>query len=114
MQWLGWPLEYQAAGPAIALFLSVALTSIIKSNYLAHLLKARVAGWRWPMAWAVLAAGLVGGAFTLLPHRFEWAELLIGEPAIAGVYLFVLYRFAFGPEDRALFRRMPGAEAVAA
>ncbi|MCY1169904.1 hypothetical protein D9M73_99560 [compost metagenome] len=112
MQALGWPLAYQAAGPAVALFLSVSLTSIIKSNYLARLLRARVAGWRWPMAWAVAAAGLVGAAFTSLPHRFEWAELLIGEPAIAGVYIFVLYRWAFGAEDRALFRRMPGGEAV--
>ncbi len=112
MQAVGWPVAYQAAGPAAALFVSVALTSIVKSTYLARLLKAGVAGWRWPMLWAVLAAGAVGAAFTALPHRFEWAELLIGEPAIAGVYLLVLYRWAFGPEDRALFRRVPQGEGV--
>lgn len=114
MQWIGWPVAYQAAGPAVALFVSVLVTSIIKSTYLSRLLKARVAGWRWAMLWAVLAAVAVGTAFTALPHRLEWAELLIGEPAIAGVYLLVLYRWAFGPEDRALFRRMPGGKAVPA
>ncbi len=108
MQWLGWPVAFQAAGPAVALFASVGITSVIKSTYLSRLLKARVAGWRLPMLWAILAAAAVGGAFTALPHRFEWAELLIGEPAIAGTYLFVLYRWAAGPEDRALFRRQPG------
>ena len=112
MQWVGWPLAYQAAGPAAALLVSVTLTSVIKSNYLARLLRAGVAGWRWPMLWAVLAAGTVGAAFTALPPRYEWAELLIGEPAIAGVYLFVLFRWAFGPEDRALFRRGPGGEHI--
>ena len=33
-----------------------------------------------------LPAILVGGAFTLLPKRLEWAELLIGVPAIAASY----------------------------
>lgn len=108
MQWVGWPVAYQAAGPAVALFVSVGITSIIKSTYLSRLLGAGVAGWRWPMLWAVLAAGTVGVAFTWLPHRLEWAELAIGEPAIAGVYLFVLYRWAARPEDRALFRRKAG------
>lgn len=112
MQALGWPVAYQAAGPAAALFVSVALTSVIKSNYLARLLKARVAGWRLPMLWAIIAASAVGAAFTALPPRFEWVELAIGEPAIAAVYLFVLYRWAFKPEDRALFRRIPGGEAI--
>lgn len=112
MQALGWPVAYQAAGPAAALFMSVTLTSVIKSNYLARLLKARVAGWRLPMLWAILAAGTVGAAFTALPPRFEWVELAIGEPAIALVYIFVLYRWAFKPEDRALFRKMPGGDAL--
>lgn len=107
MRGIGWPVNYQAAGPAIALFTSVGLTSIIKSSFLSHLLKARVAGWRWPMLWGALAAILVGGAFTMLPKRFEWAEVVIGIPAIAGTYLFVLFRWALTPADRALFKSMP-------
>jgi hypothetical protein len=52
----------------------------------------------------------VGWLFTLLPHRLEWAELLFGEPAILVTFLFVLWRYAFGPADRALFSKMPRAE----
>ena len=112
MQAMGWPLAYQAAGPAVALFVSVTLTSIIKSNYLARLLQAPVAGWRWAMLWAVLATAATGAAITALPPRLEWAELAIGEPVMAAIYLWVLYRWAFGPEDRALFRRNPGGAGV--
>lgn len=107
MRGVAWPVNYQAAGVAVALFCSVGLTSMVKSTYLSRLLGAGVAGWRWPMLWAVLAAGAVGIAFTALPKRYEWVELVIGEPAIAGVYLFVLFRWAFGPEDRALLRSAP-------
>jgi len=110
MRRLGWPPNYQAAGPAIALMLSLALTSILKSRLLAHLLKAPVSGWRWPLIWAALTAIAVGTLFTSLPHRLEWAELVFGLPAIAISYALVLWRWAFGPEDRALFRRMPAAE----
>ena len=66
--------------------------------------------WRWPLAAAAGAAIVVGTCFTVLPHRFEWAELIVGEPAIAAVYLFVLWKLATGPEDRALFGRAPADE----
>ena len=103
MRRLGWPLAWQAAGPAVALMTSVALTSVIKARVLGSLLAASVSPLRRPLVAAVAAAIVVGGAFTLLPDRLDWAELLIGEPAIAATYLFVLWRFAFGPADRALF-----------
>lgn len=113
MRWLGWPPNYQAAGPAVALMLSVGLTSLAKARLLGRLLAARVSPLRWPLLWAVLAAIVVGSAFTALPHRLEWAELLFGEPAILATYLFVLWRWAFGPADRALFGSMPKAEEAA-
>jgi hypothetical protein len=53
---------------------------------------------------------VVGAIFTLLPKRLEWAELLFGEPAIAATYLLILWRWAFGPADRALFGKAPTAE----
>ena len=56
--------------------------------------------------WAIV----VGAAFTALPPAQEWAELLLGIPAIAATYLFVLWRYAFTPADRALFGGVPGAE----
>jgi len=107
MRAAGWPPAFQAAGPAVALMVSLAITSIIKTRLLSHILGARVSGWRWPLIWASLVAIIVGTIFTSLPQRYEWTELVFGVPAIAASYLFVLWRWAFGPEDRALFRRMP-------
>lgn len=105
----GWPDNYQAAGPAIALMLSLTMTSFLKAGLLSRLLRAPVSGWRWQWAMAAGAASLVGIAVALVPHRFEWAQLVIGLPAIAGSYLFVLWRVAFKAEDRALFRRTQNA-----
>ena len=110
MREAGWPTTWQAAGPAVALMVSVGLTSIIKATLLGRILGAPVSPWRWPLLWAVLAAILVGGLFTALPHRLEWIELLVGEPAIAATYLFVLWKWAFGPADRALFGKMPTSD----
>jgi O-antigen/teichoic acid export membrane protein len=110
MRALGWPTAYQAAGPAVALMISLALTSVVKARLLRRILDAPVSPLRWPLLWAALAAGAVGACFTALPHRLEWAEIVIGVPAIAGVYLFVLWRWAFGPADRALFGRMPRSD----
>jgi O-antigen/teichoic acid export membrane protein len=107
MRAIGWPTNYQAAGPAVALLLSVSLSSLVKATLLSRLLKARVSPLRWQLLWAVLITIVVGSAFTALPHRFEWVELVFGLPAIFGVYWFVLWRWAFGPEDRALFSKFP-------
>lgn len=110
MRRLGWPSTWQAAGPAVALMLSVALTSFIKAGLLGRLLGARISPVRWPLLGAAAAAVMVGGAFTALPPRLEWVELAIGEPAIAVTYLFILWRWAFGAADRALFDSAPDLE----
>ena len=105
-----WPTNFQAAGPAVALMVSVAFSSALKAWLLRGIVHAPVTGFRWPLVWAALAAIAVGTMFTSLPHRFEWAELVFGISAIAGAYLFVIWRWAFGPEDRTLFKKLPGAE----
>ena len=105
MRSLGWPLAWQAAGPAVALLVSLLMTSVIKASLLSHLLQARVSGLRWPLLWATLAAILVGSIFTSLPKSYEWAELVLGIPAIIATYGFVLWKWAFRDEDRALFRK---------
>lgn len=112
MRWAHWPTNYQAAGPAVALMISVAITSVIKAIFLRHILKARVSGFRWPLVWAALSAIAAGTVFTALPHRFEWAELALGIPAIVAAYGFVIWRWAFGPEDRKLFRKLPATKAA--
>ncbi|MCM8730417.1 lipopolysaccharide biosynthesis protein [Hephaestia sp. GCM10023244] len=102
-----WPINYQAAGPAVALMISVTITSLIKALVLKGVLKAPVSGYRWPLVWATLAAIVVGTIFTSLPKRLEWAELIVGIPAIAATFLFIIWRWAFGPEDRTLFSKAP-------
>ena len=65
--------------------------------------------WRWSFLAAIGAGAVVGTRFTLLPKRFEWIELVVGEPALVGAFLIVVWRYAFKPEDRTLFQKLPGA-----
>jgi hypothetical protein len=112
MRAAGWPTAWQAAGPAVALMVSLAVTSVIKVRFLERLLGASVSPWRWTLLWAALAAIAVGTVFTALPQRYEWAELVIGVPLIAAAYLGVLWHWGFGEADRAVFRRKPRVAAV--
>ena len=98
---LGYPELYQAAGPAIALALSLGISSLIKSRLAAHVLGARVSVWRWALPIAGAVAVLVGQIIIRLP---EWAELAIGIPAILAAYGWVIWRYGFGEDDRVLFR----------
>ncbi|MDQ3074858.1 MAG: lipopolysaccharide biosynthesis protein [Pseudomonadota bacterium] len=101
MRRLGWPLMWQATGPAIALMIALAFAAVVKARLLAKLLGARVSGWRWPLIWAALAAMIVGQGVIRLP---EWAELIVGIPAIVAAFGAVLWTRGFGPEDRVLFK----------
>jgi hypothetical protein len=57
----------------------------------------------------VVAAALLGMAIVSVPARFEWVELVIGIPAILGLYSWIIWRWGFGPEDRVLFKKAPRA-----
>ncbi len=99
------PELYQAVAPAAALALSLGFASLVKSNLAEHLLGAPVSVWRWPLVWAS-AAGVAAGLVAIrLP---EWAELTIGIPAILSAYGVVIWKWGFGDEDRALFRKANG------
>lgn len=102
---LGYPELYQAAGPAIALALSLAISSLIKSRLAARVLGAPVSVWRWALPIAGSVAILVGQIMIRLP---EWAELALGIPAILLAYGAVIWRYGFGEEDRRLFRKATG------
>ena len=102
---LGYPELYQAAGPAIALALSLGISSLIKSRLAAHVLGARVSVWRWALPIAGAVAVLVGQIIIRLP---EWAELAVGIPAILIAYGWVIWRYGFGEDDRVLFRKATG------
>ncbi|MFZ5748658.1 MAG: lipopolysaccharide biosynthesis protein [Pseudomonadota bacterium] len=107
MRRMGMPLLWQAAGPALALAFALTIGSVVKSMVLRRMLGGSVVRLRPAFFVAILTGCLVGAAFMSLPPQYEWAELSLGMPAILVSYLFVIVKFAFGPEDRALFRKMP-------
>ena len=98
----GFPLAFQATGPAIALCAALAFASIAKSWLLKRQLRAPVSGWRWSVAWAA-GAGIVVG----VPVRLflsETLQLIVGIPAILAAFGALIWTKGFGPEDRELFR----------
>lgn len=99
---LGYGEGFQAAGAAGALFVALAVSSLVKALVLKTLLKAPVSNWRWALVYAAAPAVVVGFAFTYLP---EWVELAIGGPAILAVYLFVIWKRGFDDADKVLFRK---------
>jgi hypothetical protein len=104
---LGMPTNFQAAGPAIALCLALAMASVLKSRLLSQLLGAPVSGWRWALVWAAAVATVVGYSSTLVP---EWGELLFGIPLILLSFGIMIWRRGFTAEDRILFRGKPKLE----
>lgn len=107
---LDWPHEWQMAMPAAALMLSLGLSSILKARLLSRILQAPVQSWRWPLIWAALAALVIGHLILLLPRWLEFIELGIGIPAILLTFGWVLWRWGFTAEDRALFKMKKGEE----
>jgi len=98
---LGWTEMWQATAPAVALMLALGFAAITKARLLSRLLGAPVSGWRWPLVWAAVVAGVVGQVATMLP---EWLELIAGIPAILAAFGFMIWTRGFGPQDRELFR----------
>ena len=98
-----------AAAPALALSIALGAGALVKARLLSHLLGAKVNAWRWPLLSACGVASVVGAGFVALPREYEWVELVFGVATILGVYGFVIWRWGFGSEDRALFRRQKPA-----
>ncbi|WP_093082549.1 lipopolysaccharide biosynthesis protein [Sphingobium sp. AP50] len=98
-----------AAAPALALCLALGLGAFVKARLLSRLLDAPINAWRWPLLSAAGVACIVGAGFVALPQRFEWVELAVGVWAILGAYGLVIWRWGFGSEDRALFRKQKPA-----
>jgi len=101
MRRLGWPPQWQATSPAIALALALVFAAVTKAWLASSLLGAPVSGWRWPLIWAAAAAVVVGEIAIRLP---EWAELAFGIPAILATFGAIIWLRGFGHEDRELFR----------
>ena len=106
---LGYGPGWQVAAAAGALMLSLASASLIKSALLAAILAERINNWRWALVWAVLPAAAVGlAAKQFLP---EWASMIVGIPAMVGIYAWLIWHKGFGPEDRVLFRKQVEGDA---
>lgn len=99
---LGMDEGFKAAGAALALFIALGVSSLVKALLLKSLLKAPVNNWRLALVYAAAPAVLVGFLVTMLP---EWAELLFGIPLILAAYSWVIWHRGFGEEDRVLFRK---------
>lgn len=100
-----WELDegFQAAGAALAMFIALSASSLIKALVLKKLLKAGVSNWRWALIHAAAPTVLVGFLFTEFTP--EWVELVIGAPAILAIYMVVIWKRGFDESDKVLFRK---------
>ncbi len=93
----------RASSAAGALLVTLCLSSLVKSQLLALLLRQTIFNLRWSLLLATVPALMVGWLVTgFLP---EWAQVALGIPAILGTYCWVIWNWGFGPDDRVLFRR---------
>lgn len=92
--------RFGGEGAAAALLLGLMAAGVIRQRVLARALGADVGIWRW----SLLAAGAVtftaGYAARSLP---ELAQMLVVIPGALLVFGAIIWRFGFGPDDRALF-----------
>ena len=105
---MSWPEYYQAAMPALALALALLAGAIAKSLLLSSLLGAPIPIWRPSLVITGLIVGIGGMSITLLPHEYEWVELVIGLPVMLLAYCAVIWKLAFRPADRELFCKTRG------
>lgn len=102
-QEMGFDEGFQAAGAALALFIALGTSSLIKALVLKTLLKAPVSNYRAALVYAAAPAVLVGFLFTEFTP--EWVELAIGGPLILVVYMWVIWKRGFDEADKVLFRK---------
>ncbi len=94
--WLG------DVGAAAALLLALAIAGIARQWLLGRALGAPVGFWRWSLLAAGAACFAFGYAARALP---ELPEMLVTIPGTLLLFGVLIWRWGFGPEDRALFSR---------
>ena len=104
---LGWNEGWRAAAAAAALMVALGASSLTKALMLSRILGETINNWRWALFWAAAAAIVAGQLTILLP---DWGQLIIGIPAILGLYGWIIWTKGFGPEDRVLFKRKVSQE----
>jgi len=99
---LGWSQTSKAMAVAAALMFALAYASIVKAVFLSRLLAAPVNGWRWTLIAALMVGASVGYAASFGP---EWFRLSFGIALTLISYGWVIWKWGFHEDDRALFRR---------
>lgn len=97
--------RFGGVGAAGALTIALVYAAIARQIVLGRAFGADVAFWRW----SLLAAGAVtfaaGYAARALPELWEMIVVIPGTLLLFGT---LVWRFAFGPEDKTLFQRRAG------
>ncbi len=97
--------RFAGEGAALALLLSLVAVALARQWVLGRALGAPVGFWRWSLLGAGAIAFGFGFAARALP---EVAQMLVTIPGVLLLFGFILWRWGFGPEDRALFARRLG------
>lgn len=93
---------YQAAAVALALAISLGISSIAKARLATRVLGAPVTTWRWSILVAAIPAALLGSLVWLLPSVWQ---PFIGFPAILALFFWIVWTRGFSEQDRVLFRK---------
>lgn len=89
-------------GAAAALFLAVLIAGIARQLLMGSVLGQTVGLWRWSLLGAGAAAFAAGYAARSLPELWQ---MLVTIPGVLLLFAALIWRFGYGPRDRALFRR---------
>jgi O-antigen/teichoic acid export membrane protein len=94
--------QFGGEGAAGALLLSLLVVALIRQAMLGRALGAKVRFWRW----SLLAAGGVAFALGLAARSLpELPQMLVTIPGVLLLFAGVMWRWGYGPADRALFRK---------
>lgn len=90
------------AGAAAALLVSIMAAGIARQLLMGHVLGHAVGLWRWSLLGAGAAVFALGTAARALPELWQ---MLVTIPGVLLLFAAIMWRFGYGPADRALFRR---------
>jgi hypothetical protein len=109
MRALGWPPTWAAAGPAVALAMSVTMTSVIKARVLSGILNAPVSPFRWPLLWAAGRRSSWAGPSRCCPSGWNGPSCCSASPPSRRPIYWCCGAGPLG-QRTALFGKAPSAE----
>ncbi len=94
--------RYGGEGAALGLLVALVAVAVARQLVLGRALGANVGFWRWSLLGAGAIAFAFGYAARSLP---ELPQMLVTIPGVLLLFGAAIWRWGFGPEDRALFAR---------